>query len=359
MNILYVINSLGFGGAETQLFNLVRAAVARRYQVNVVILHSCDVVHIEKFNALNVKIINLGMSRGVPNPYYIFKLYRVISKIRPSVIHSHIAQANIITRLANLNRYKLISTAHNYSEGSKFIDFLYKITDRLSCITTNVSYKAVKRYNDDGLVRGGKCIYVPNGIDIDYFKSSNKLSIANLPLFINNDVPVLLAVGRLCEQKNYELMLDVMQKVNANLVIIGAGPEERKIRDLINIYKLGDKVVLLGTKSDLRPFYLHCDALLMTSLWEGLPIVLLESLAMEMPVISTNVSGADEILPKAKCGLILSDFDSKVISTEVNQFLATKNLKNLGELGREYISDNYSITSVFKKWEVIYFGDFK
>ncbi len=356
MNIVYVINSLGFGGAETQLYNLAKLIAKKVDRVSLVLLHDCAQVHKDNFENIGIDVINLGMTRGVPNPFYIFKLRKIFDRINPDIIHTHIAQANIISRLANFSKYKMICTAHNIKEGGNFIDFLYKITDSLCQLTTNVSQEAVDRYNQEELVKKNKCICINNGVDTDLFDSSkvDVKNIATIKVFSNNEFPTLLAVGRLCAQKNYDLMLDVISRVDANLIIVGEGGDELKINEKITSMKLAGKVLMYGTSSDLRGIYKYSDALLMTSLWEGLPIVLLEAMAMNVPIISTDVAGASEILRKSDCGLLLGSFDAVNISVQLTQFLSENKLMEKGGVARDVALNEYSMASVAKKWLRIY-----
>lgn len=348
--VLYVINSLGWGGAETQIKLIITGMLDLGLDVTLVILHSCDDRFITEMHNIGVaKLYNLGMTRGIPNPFYILKLRKIIKNEKPNIIHSHIAQANIVTRLANFNKYPLISTAHNFKEGGWLIDKLYQLTDGLCNITTNVSQEAVDRYNSDGLVKSKRCILVLNGVDCQRFE---KLSVFNE---VQTTEFQFIAVGRVAEQKNYPLLIEAMKYTDCKLKIVAAGDTSPLVQ-LVNEYGLAKRVTFLEPTPLIEQYYAQANAFVMSSHWEGLPMVILEAMSSGLPIVSTEVGDVPGIVNLSKAGAICRNPEPQDFANVMNKMAKNDSivLERMAINGREYVTQNYSINNVCNIWLEFY-----
>ncbi len=118
-----------------------------------------------------MEVLCLDMRRGVPNPIAIIKLRRIIATLSPRVVHSHIAQANLLARVTRLlaRMPVLVCTAHSVIEGGRMLELGYRYTDRLADLTTIVSQAAVERYVRIGAAPAHRLRFVPNGLDLARF----------------------------------------------------------------------------------------------------------------------------------------------------------------------------------------------
>lgn len=141
--------------------------------------------------------------------------------------------------------------------------------------------------------------------------------------------PVILAVGRLTEAKNYELLIHsfklVVQEVDANLIILGEGEDRAKLEKLIKELNLQNKVDLYGFEQNPFKYMANCDLYVMSSKWEGLPGALIQALALGAKIVSTDCpSGPREILKNGQYGELVALDENLLIN------LCQKMLSSLG-----------------------------
>lgn len=218
---------------------------------------------------------------------------KIISLNNFDVIHLHSANLGFIF-LPIAKRYgvkKIIVHSHNVSFSDNLLKsirnkFLIKlsekyVTDRVSC-----GIDAGK-----SMFKKSTFTFIPNGINVDKFtynESSRKKMRDELS--IPSDMKVLGMVGRLASQKNCLFSLNVMKSLNENykLVLVGSGPEEKKLKKFCKKNNLCDKVIFLGNRSDISEILSLFDLFLIPSLYEGFPVSILEASANGLKVISSS-----------------------------------------------------------------------
>ena len=302
MKILYVITGLGQGGAERVVCDLADKMYESGYEVKVAYLVG-DILTRPIHNEIELIKINLNGIAALPSAY--FRLSKIIKNYNPDVVHSHMVHANIFTRLIRITTpvKKLICTAHNSDEGGYIRMGLYRATHHLADITTNVSDTATKSFEKKKAVpkNGMRTIY--NGVNFKRFtySSTAKYELFN-ELKLAKETKIILAVGRFNQQKNYPNLLNAIKLLRSEyqepfvLLIAGDGELRLSIEKLINKLNLNKFIYLLGRRSDIPKLMSSCDVFVLSSDYEGLPTVLIEALACQAHAVSTDVSGAAEIL---------------------------------------------------------------
>lgn len=357
MKILYIITGLGQGGAERVVCDLADAMFEKGQQVKIAYLTG-DIV--TKPSHKDIELISIGPTRATSLPKVYIKLLKTIKKYQPDIVHTHMVHANILTRLVRLTTpmNKLISTAHNSNEGGTARMLAYRITDRLADLTTNVSNTAVTAFEEKRAVPKGNMLTVYNGVDFSNFgyQPEAKQTIANelgLPVSTN----LLLAVGRFNAQKNYPNLLHAVKllkpKLSTNFVLLIAGEGELRdeIEKLIKKLDIEDNVKLLGRRSDIPKLMSACDVFVLSSDYEGLPTVLIEALACQAQVVSTDVSGVNEIV--GKHGYIVPVKDPVSLAVSIEESLKNP-VRNIA--GRNFVKDKFDLDTISDKWLKIYNG---
>ena len=162
--------------------------------------------------------------------------------------------------------------------------------------------------------------------------------------------PRLLQVGRLSEQKGQLLLIEAARKLaergtDFHLTLVGDGELRTELEALIAQYRLSDRVVLAGWKTgeEIRELMLDSRALIMPSFAEGLPVVLMESLALGRPVVSTYVAGIPELVEHGKCGWLVPAGDSESLADAMAAVLAATPavLDQMGAIGREHVIERH------------------
>ena len=228
-------------------------------------------------------------------------------------------------------------------------------------MTTNVSRAAVERYIRVGAAPKNKIMFMPNGIDTAKFKP-NKAAGKRLrnELGVDNYF-VWLAVGRFEEAKDYPNMLRafkmiVSKKSNVVLLLVGQGSLLEEVKKLGSELKLEDKVRFLGVRRDVPDLMNAADAYVMSSAWEGMPMVLLEAGACGLPIVATDVGGNIEVVLNDKTGFIVPPYNSEALAQAMEKMMALPQEKRLemGKAGRTYIEANYSLEHVVDQWVALY-----
>lgn len=355
MKILYVITGLGQGGAERVVCDLADSMFEGGNDVKIAYLTGevlTQPVH------KNIELIHVNLNRAYDFPKVYLSLSRIIKNYRPDVVHSHMVHANILTRLLRLivPINKLISTAHNSNEGGQARMLLYRITHSLADLTTNVSNTAVESFEVKNAVPKDGMSTIYNGVNFDrfkYYSTAKKHLIEELNL--NEEYKIILSVGRFNKQKNYFNLLQSIKylkdccSIPFILLVAGDGELRAEIEEMIIQLELKASIILLGRRADIPELMSASDVFVLSSDYEGLPTVLIEALACHANVVSTDVSGAREIIDNY--GEIVPTNDSKKLALAVLKALGIEE-KNI--LGHNYAKNKFNLDIISKKWASIY-----
>ena len=270
MIILHLVMSNDFAGIEQHVNEL---ALKQTENNEVHIISTKEIAHQFDQN-LNVISINNFGRRSLFN---IYKLFKIIKKLNPHIIHTHGSKTTQIIQIikSRLNA-KYACTIH----GIKSKTNIYENAD----IIIGVSDKTIKSIKNKALV-----------INNWWNPSYNEVSIPK------NDQPKFaIAIGRLEKVKGFDQLIKSWEGVDSKLLIIGSGTEKNSLNQLIEDLKLGHKIQIIDQvpSNDLVKYYAQASVLIVSSLREGGPRVALEALYMKVPVISTDVGHMNKILPK-------------------------------------------------------------
>jgi glycosyltransferase involved in cell wall biosynthesis len=203
---------------------------------------------------------------------------------------------------------------------------------------------------------------IPNGIDAEVFKpaSEPQREESRDAMGISRDCLVIGGVGRLVAQKNFSLFLDVAARVlsknpSAVLVIAGTGPQEEELKAKAALLGINERVRFLGHASDRLSLYHAFDALLMTSDFEGTPMVLLEAMSCALPVVASAVDGIAEVCTNGHDALLIAPGDEDGFTQALSRILRDERLrKALGMNARNTILERYEIRHLVRRIEGIY-----
>lgn len=360
--ISFLTTGLARGGAEVQVLLLAKGLKQRGWTVSVESMLPPQ-AFTEDLAACGIPVCPLGMRRGIPDPRAALRLARRWREFRPDVVHCHMVHANLLGRLTRLLAPSpvLISTAHNIWEGPRWRDWAYRLTDPLADLTTNVSQAAFNRYVRDKLVTPRKAAFMPNGIETRRFTPDPALRLSKRNEMRWGDRFIWLAVGNLRPAKDYTNLLDSFaihkrEAGNAHLAIAGSGELlpvlQKRIRDL----DIGKSVQLLGARDDVRELMQAADSFVMSSEWEGLPLVLIEASASALPIVATKVGGNGEIIAAEQTGFLVPPKNSPALAAAMTRVyqLPEACRQQLGHAARLRAEEYYGIDRILSKWENIY-----
>lgn len=368
MRILFVITGLGVGGAERQVVDLAGRLAGEGHVVEIAYLTGEAVL---RPTDDAVRITGFGISRSIGGYLRAHgELRRLVRSFRPDVVHSHMVHANLLARIVRLtvNMPRLICTAHSSNEGGWIRMCAYRLTDCLADTSTNVSYAAVAAFEAQGAVRRGRMLAVVNGIDTERFCSHSEASARQAlrdGAGIRPGDRLILAVGRLAEEKGYPGLLEAFARVrndrkgderSVRLWIAGGGGSLAGLTQMAGDLGIRECVDFLGVRSDVPGLLDAADVFVLSSTWEGLPLVVGEAMASEKVVVATDCGGVGELL--GECGYLVPPRDSSALAAALVQALEMPPADALamGVRARQRIVSHFSLESAVEKWLSIYSG---
>jgi len=255
----------------------------------------------------------------------------------------------------------LVSTIHNTYEGGRLRMAAYRLTNGLADAMTIVSEAAFDRFVSEGIVPRALLRVIPNGVDTARFmnvaggRGAVRASLGLGPEF------VWLAVGRFEVAKDYPNMLRAFAKVRqeqpqAVLLLVGRGSLQAETQALVEELGLGNGVRFLGVRDDVPEVMSAADGYVMSSAWEGMPMVLLEAAAAGLPIVTTRVGGNHEVVRDESTGFLVPPGDSEALALAMVRLSRLPEPERLamGERGREHIRSHYGLGRVAEQWENLY-----
>lgn len=359
MNILYTITGLSMGGAETITVNLARQMQERGHTVMIMYLSGEQKVSVPD----GVILKNLYLKK---NPYGFLKSLRkakkVIRDFKPDVVHANMFHAIFFTRLLRLfvKIPYLISTEHSNNFHGQVRRFCEHCTDFLSDLNTNVSQMATDYFVQSGVFSKKKSIAMYNGVDMHRFCKKRNSELRTV-LNIKNDDFVFINVSRFNEAKDHKTLLTAFNQVhrikgNTKLLLVGDGELHNEISEIIEELQLNDSVILAGIRHNTEDFYNASDCFVLSSVYEGFGLVLVEAMACELPVISTDCGGTKEIIAEeddlvpVKSPELLAKKMISVMEASAEQRFA------VGNRNRESVK-KFDLEIIADKWESLYKGN--
>ena len=322
----------------------------------------------DELETAGVKVISLWMRAGRPNLGGVLRFLSRVREFRPDIIHAHMFHASILARLAHvLTGIPVVCTIHSEIECSHrktsahFREWIYRVTDAACSRTTAVSERVRQRYVREGIVPAGRIEVIGNGIDPERFRPCAEQRQRTRAAHGWADSFIWLAVGRLELAKDYPNLIRAFHKVHehspiSRLVIAGEGRVRTQIEGLIRSGGLQAAVSLLGLRTDIPDLVNACDALVVSSAWEGGPIVLLEAGAAGRPVVATEVGAAPEIVVRGQTGYLVPVRDPHALGKAMTELmeLGPDERAHMGREARRYVMDRFSLRSVHDRYKRLY-----
>ena len=361
--ILHVIDSLHLGGAQEVVLNLATCGDRKRFSHEVATMHGRG-VYWERMAALKIPLHSLSPHKFLP--CYAASLPALLLRGKFDILHCHLIASNIIAK--PIGRICGVPTILNHdhtnddhrandpirlaldSLSNRFVTQIIAVSD--SCRNFLIEREGVPE---------ARIRLVQNAIDLQRFSpDSGTKTGARKTLRLPLDVPIVAGVGRLNPQKNFSLFIRVAAEIlkehpTTVFVLAGEGPQEGELRKLARESGVGDQLHFCGYVPDTRQVYLAADVLLMPSLFEGLPMSLLEAMAMRLPVVASSLDGISEVVDDGHDGFLVPSGDARMFCERVCGLLRDPALaKRTGISASEKIARKFSAGRMCREVEEIY-----
>ena len=361
--VLFVISGLGRGGAENQLVQIAGALVSRGWQVTILTLlvpsrsSLADILE-----DTDVEIVSLdassfwGRIKGVRLATYAIRRFR--PHIVVGLMFHGMLVARICGRIAQVPA--IVSSIHSERHGSHR-EALLRLTDHLSDAVVTMSPRLATRLADERVADARHTYVIANGIDVSKFQTRPDAKEIRYGLGIRDDEFLWLAVGTLRPEKDYPNLIRAVASLterqpNARLVIAGEGPDLKDISDVICDSGLAGQITLLGLRDDLPDLYHTSDAFVLSSMIEGMPLVVLEAMACSKPVVATSVGAVREVVSDGETGFVVPPEDHHALADAMYRMMTVPpGVRHaMGEAGFRRMKEEFSLGRVVDQWEDLF-----
>jgi glycosyltransferase involved in cell wall biosynthesis len=261
----------------------------------------------------------------------------------------------------NDRRAALVSTIHNVYEGGWARMLAYRLSDRLADRVTAVSEAVAKRYVGLKAVAGSKCVVVTNGIETGEFTADAERRRVTRKEMCEGDEFVWLVVGRKTAAKDHANLMQAFGHVwrefpQSQLWIAGGSANAgKKTYGAISMpHGALDQVRRFGVRRDIPALLDGADGFVMSSAWEGMPLAVGEAMAMEKPVVATDVGGVRELV--GETGAMVPAKDSGALAEAMLAMMRRPDevRAEMGRAGRERICSRFTMDRKADEWEALY-----
>ncbi len=388
IELTHIICSLGYGGAERFLIDLIKNTDREKYEISVLcVIEGGPLVKELELNGVKVFIIGKKTKLGIST---IWKIYKYLKKKKIQIVHTHLFAGDTWGRIAAVLARTpiIISTEHsiNFNEGiiKRLVKkFLSHFTDKIIAISQTVKENSQRR----DWINPEKIEVIYNGINLEKFSKLDSRFHGN-DKEKNGDDITLGFVGRLEKEKGAKYLIETMGLIEKNekghpefisgskniftnkkednrfrnkfgmtklkLKILGDGTQRKNLEIMSDQFGLKDKIKFLGFKNNPSEFYQEIDILIIPSLWEGLSIVALEAMAFGVPIIASNSGGLKEIIEDGKTGILFEPENSKDLTEKILWAIGNPDKMNSMVKKAKIKVENFDIKKKAKKYERIY-----
>lgn len=357
--IIWMIDSLGHGGAEQLMPSILKNLNKAGYNIRVCALQ------VKSGNPIAAELERLDLpvdQLQIPNlrhPYNLFRILRYLQMHRPQILHTQLEFADILGGIsAKILRIPVISTLHTLDTIEEPLNtatwrlklrwfILKKITD----LIISVSEKTREHHIQTAKFNPEKIITIYNGVELEKFRKTLNRQNANIrqELNIPTDSKIILTVAVLREPKGIQFMLNSLPEIrkrhpNTHYLIVGEGTHKAHLLNIVKSLGLEKNVTFAGHRNDI-PALMHASQLfVLPTLIDALPTVLIEAMAAELPIVASNVGGIPEIIEDRVNGLLVPAGDPKKLTEACLMLLENKKISNeLVQAGGQIIRKRFDI----------------
>ncbi|HVN92674.1 MAG TPA: glycosyltransferase [Terracidiphilus sp.] len=348
------------GGAERQAMLLAKGLRRRGWRVSVVALYGDGGEAATELRDCGVAFTSLETRKGLADPRGWIRFHRWLQRERPDVLHAHLPHAAWLCRWSRLAAPVpvVVDTLHSSNTGTNGRRAGYALSRWMPDHVTAVSRATAVAHLAKGMVQRNHLSILGNGIEVEAWAPNPQARVAARRELGLTDEFLWMAVGRLEPVKDYPALLRAMARLpqNAHLVILGTGPLAEELRDLARRLGLARRVRFLGFQPNVEHWMQAADGFVLSSRWEGLPMVLLEAGACGVPAVATDVPGTNEVIADGVNGWLAQagDPDSlRGIMTRLMEMPLEKRFA-MGECARRRVMEEFCLEAVLNRWERLY-----
>ncbi|MCM0611821.1 glycosyltransferase [Marinobacter sediminum] len=368
LKVLHLIDSGGLYGAEKMLLTLVQEQVNQGLEPMILSAgeHQVEEKPIEaESKRLALPVTPWRMAPGL-NLIEAWRILKWAQRENYQLLHSHGFKFNVLVGLFPrfLRKLPVLATLHGYVHAKPFTKmWIYECLDRIAIKRLDgvvLVGEAMKRDIPKRLQNSPSTRVIPNGLNIPELRkrSANALD-DHTQQFINNSEFVIVAVGRLSREKGFDHLLRAFMEVKkesngASLILVGEGKERDTLESLIDETGLSEAVLMPGYCNNVPSLLRQARLLVMPSLTEGLPITLLEAMAIETPVLVSQVGEMPKVLGFGEGGRITGSIEPTALEGAImNELKNTRSEKKI-KWSAQAVARHYSAEAMANNYLSLY-----
>ena len=353
IKVIQIMPEFGLAGAEIMVENLVKELKSKVREVIVLSLYDYHSPITERIEKEGIRIIYLGKRKGL-DLSIIRKIYKVLKQERPDVIHTHRHVMHYVIPAAVLAGIKKrVHTIHNLAnkELSFFqrilASFFYKFNKVRPVALSSITQKSiVKTYK----LKPEKVETVFNGINLSkcLIKSDYNL----------NGILKILHIGRFSKPKNHQVIIECAKLlkgkgIDFEIKLIGQGELLEDVKTKVQQEDITDYIKFLGIKPSVFEELNQADIFILPSLWEGMPMTLIEAMGTGLPIIASKVGGIPDMIDDGENGILINPVAEELANSII---LLYENKELREKLGKKALSKsiNFSATTMCDNYLKIY-----
>jgi glycosyltransferase involved in cell wall biosynthesis len=346
------------GGTREHILQILRGMDAARFQLSLLCSAERDpgfAQDIEELRRAGIAVFVVPMRREIRPLADLTALVRIVKHLRRhryDIVHTHSSKAGFLGRVAAwlCGVRRIYHTPHVYyfqwrprSLAGRFYRFLEWLAGRLTTRVVAVSESQRRIAVRCGVVRPDRIVVIKNGVDASLFQDASARNSKRRELGVGPGELLVGMAGRLEPQKGCEHFIRAAKIVTEQLprvrfVLAGSGHAERRLRALAKELRLDGALTFLGHRADLPQLYQAMDLFALSSLWEGMPYVILEAMASGLAVVATDVPGTRDIVRQGETGFLVPPENEQAIAGRVLTLLRAPRLREeMGNRGRAYV----------------------
>ena len=370
MRLLWLVDSLGAGGAEALVVTFAQSLDPKRHRLFVACLNGAESVNAQRLRDAGVPVTDLG-ARNLRDTGAFRRLLSLIREERIELVHAHLTYSAIWSAVASrLTGVPAVASLHVSPDATRALEnsarhrIATSLRDRLLRAILNRWSRAVVMVSaalrDDYLARGlapGKVRVVHNGIEVDRFRRPRADARARLEreFGIPPGVPIIATVAVLRPKKGIEVLLAAARRVErAYFVIVGDGPKREEWTALASALGVADRIRWAGFRTDVDALLAGCDLFVHPSLDDAFPTVLLEALAAGLPIVASRVGGIPEIVTSGVTGELVPPGDPAALASAIDAVLGNDDTMRLMREAAQADASRFSTSAWIDRLTAVY-----
>ncbi|MBI5892856.1 MAG: glycosyltransferase family 4 protein [Deltaproteobacteria bacterium] len=355
LSILHTESSTGWGGQEIRV--LTEAVELKKRGCRVIIACQSGSQLSKRCRDAEIKAVEIGMNRSF-SPSACFKIYKLIKQERVDIVNTHSSNDSwIASAAAKMAGIKIVRTRHiDVPISNNPLNFIYRLPDKI--ITTSEAIKI--RLIGNG-VQEGKIHCIPTGVDLCRFRPAAGREDLKRELGILNRYPVVTNVAVLRSWKGHSFLFRAVSDVikyfsDAVFLIVGDGHQREALEGLIDELNIKSSVIMTGHRDDVQDILNITDLFVLSSTkYEGIPQALLQAMAANVPIVSTNVDGVKDIIKDMETGIIAEPSNPGSLSEKILYALRNiDNIRTMADKSRRLAEGYYSLDKMVDRLEELY-----